>query len=51
MTLKKKYLVGGAELATDSKITNASRFRVRKLPAAGALVRGEDVGEKQETIF
>lgn len=51
MTLKKKYLVSQAEPIGESSITNLSRFRVRKLPAAGALVRGEDVGEKQERIF
>lgn len=51
MTLKKSYTLARAELLSESKITNHSRYRVRKLPAAGALLKPEDIGEIQETLF
>ena len=35
----------------DSTIQNVSRYRVRTLPAAGALLRQEDRGEKQLSLM
>ena len=35
----------------DTPITNQSRYRVRSLPAAGALLREEDQGREQMTLL
>ena len=45
--LKKKATVTDAKLLAESGITNASRYRTRTLPSAGALVKPEDALEKQ----
>ena len=47
MTLKKKYVVDRALPLAESPVRNAARYRVRSLPAAGALLREEDTGEIQ----
>ena len=47
MTLKKKYVVDHAARLSKTSIQNAARYRVRALPAAGALLREEDTGEVQ----
>ena len=47
MSLKRKALVHKAVLLTGSSIVNASRYRTRSLPAAGALLKEEDAEEKQ----
>ncbi len=47
MTLKRKAVVHRAVLADRSGIVNASRYRTRSLPAAGALLKDEDAEEKQ----
>ena len=47
VTLKKKAVVTDAKLLTESGIANASRYRTRTLPSAGALVKPEDAQEKQ----
>ena len=47
MTLKKKYTVDRACELTSSQIKNESRYRVRALPAAGALLKEEDTGAEQ----
>lgn len=47
MSLKKKSAVDRAVLLEDSGITNASRYRCRSIPAAGALLKEEDSLEKQ----
>lgn len=47
MSLKKKSLVAKAMLLEDTDIVNRSRYAVRKLPASGALLRPEDMGNKQ----
>ena len=47
MSLKKKSLVDRAALLDESGITNASRYRCRAIPAAGALLKEEDSLEKQ----
>ncbi len=51
MTLKaKKQLVRAAFLA-DTPIQNRSHYRVRSVPAAGALLKPEDRGEEQLTLM
>ena len=50
MTLKTKYKLSGAELLEDSRIVNRSRYTVRNLPAAGALLKPEDTGETQLSL-
>ena len=35
----------------DSGIVNLSRYRVRSIPAAGALLREEDQGREQMTLL
>ena len=47
MSLKRKALLHKARLLADSSIVNASRYRTRSLPAAGALLKEEDAEEKQ----
>ena len=50
MTLKKKATLSHALLLTASGIQNESRYRCKTIPAAGALLRGEDSQEKQITF-
>jgi len=47
MTLKKKDAVASAALLEETSIVNQGRYRVRTIPAAGALLRQEDTEEKQ----
>jgi len=47
MTLKKKALLGNAVLAENSGIVNASRYKTKTLPTAGAVLKPEDSPEKQ----
>ena len=47
MSLKKKSVVDRVALLEGSGITNASRYRCRAIPAAGAIVKEEDSLEKQ----
>ena len=51
MTLKPKRALVRAVFAADSGILNAARYRVRSLPAAGALLKGEDKGEQQMSLL
>ena len=37
--------------AESCGITNASRYRTRTIPAAGALLREEERGERQMTLL
>ena len=51
MTLKpKRALTGAAELKNTS-IKNAGRYRVRSIPAAGALLKPEDREEQQLSLI
>ena len=50
MTLKKNMTVERARLLTESGIVNASRYRTRTLPAAGAIIKDEDADDKQITM-
>ena len=44
MTMKPKYKLRAARPLHETGIKNLSRYRVRSLPAAGALLREEDRG-------
>jgi len=50
MSLKKKAVLTGAMRLEDSGIVNASRYRSRNIPTAGALLKEEDSSEKQITF-
>ena len=50
MALKKNRRLTEAKFLADTAIQNPARYRVRSLPAAGALLKGEDNGEKQLTL-
>ena len=47
MSLKKKAVLQNALLLEGSGIENQSRYRMKTIPAAGALLREEDSREKQ----
>ena len=47
MTLKPKYRLEAVTPLEETGIANQSRYRVRAVPAAGALLRQEDSEEKQ----
>ncbi|MET0018152.1 DNA gyrase subunit A [Oscillibacter sp.] len=47
MTMKPRYHLERAVPLEESAIVNQSRYRVRAVPAAGALLRAEDSEEKQ----
>nr|WP_325184761.1 DNA topoisomerase (ATP-hydrolyzing) subunit A [uncultured Oscillibacter sp.] len=47
MNLKPKYRLEAVKPLEETGITNQSRYRVRAVPAAGALLRQEDSEEKQ----
>ncbi|MDD6262992.1 MAG: DNA topoisomerase (ATP-hydrolyzing) subunit A [Clostridiales bacterium] len=50
VTLKARQSVASAVRASSLTIKNPARFRTRTLPAAGALVRSEDLGVEQTTL-
>ena len=50
MTLKPKYHLERVLPLEKTAISNQSRYRVRSVPAAGALVREEDAEERQLTL-
>ena len=47
ITLKRKYRLEAVRPVEETAITNRSRYRVRAIPAAGALVREADSEERQ----
>ena len=47
MNLKPKYRLDTVSYLEDTAIANQSRYRVRAVPAAGALLRQEDTEERQ----
>ena len=47
MNLKPKYHLERVTTVEESAISNLSRYRVRAIPAAGALLRQEDTEERQ----
>ena len=50
LTLKKKATLSRALPLEDAQIINQARYRTRTLPAAGALLRDEDLDDKQQTL-
>ena len=50
ISLKKKAVFDRAVLLEESGIVNASRYRCRTIPTAGALVKEEDALEKQTSF-
>ena len=50
MTLKRGQKVVSAQPLDQSTLSNPARYRTRTLPAAGALLRSEDLPEKQLTL-
>ena len=51
MTLKPKYHLDTVLLSEETSITNRTRYRVRAIPAAGALVREEDSEDQQISLL
>ena len=51
MTLKPKYHLETVLLSEETSITNWTRYRVRAIPAAGALVREEDSEDQQISLL
>ncbi len=47
MSLKKKAQLSAVSLLENSGITNASRYRNKTIPTAGAILKEEDTPEKQ----
>jgi DNA gyrase subunit A len=51
MTMKPKYHLEDVRLLAETSISNQSRYRVRAVPAAGALLRQEDSEEQQMNLL
>jgi len=51
VSLKKNKTVTEAMPVSDTKISNISRYRVRSIPAAGALLKSEDKEEQQMSLI
>ncbi|MGM9522200.1 MAG: DNA gyrase subunit A [Oscillospiraceae bacterium] len=51
MTLKKNRVVSEVQPVEDTQIKNVPRYRVRNIPAAGALVHDEDREEQQISLL
>ena len=51
MTIKPKYKLDGVKTLEESGIVKLSRYRVRALPATGALLKQEDSEEKQMDLL
>ena len=51
MSLKKNHKLNSAAQLESTVIKNVSRYRVRSLPAAGALLKDEDRGEEQMSLI
>lgn len=51
MTMKAKHRLKSALPVSATAIQNISRYRVRNLPAAGALLREDDMEEKQLSLL
>ncbi len=50
MTLKKKAVLQNAVLLENSGIVNPGRYRTKTIPSAGALLKEEDSGDKQQSF-
>ena len=51
MTLKPRYSLADVVPLSETGIKNLARYRVRSLPAAGALLKEEDRGEEQMSLL
>ena len=51
MNIKSKYHLEYAAKLEDTTIKNVSRYRVRSVPALGALLKEEDRGEEQMSLL
>ena len=51
MTLKKQKVLTEAGLLSSIRVENMSRYRVRSIPAAGAILKPEDRGEQQLSLL
>ena len=51
MALKAKRHLDSASLLAETAIENINRYRVRSLPAAGAILKSEDRGEQQLSLM
>ena len=50
LTCKKKATLERAEILSKSGIANASRYRTKTIPSAGAILKPEDLGQEQESF-
>ena len=50
LTLKKKAVLERAAELSASGITNESRYRSKTIPTAGAVLKPEDLGQRQESF-
>ncbi len=50
LTCKKKAILERASLLETSGIVNQSRYRSKTIPTAGAILKPEDLGQKQESF-
>ena len=50
LSLKKKAVLSSVTALEQSGIENQSRYRTKAIPAAGALLKPEDMQEKQEKM-
>jgi DNA gyrase subunit A len=51
MTLKKQKVLTEAGLLSSITVENLSRYRVKSIPAAGAILKPEDRGEQQLSLL
>ena len=51
MTLKKQKIMVSAHLLQEQPVENISRYRVKTIPAAGVVLRSEDLGQKQLSLL
>ena len=51
MSVKNKHKLVSAALLENTSVKNKSRYRVRSLPGAGALLKDEDRGETQMSFI
>ena len=51
MTLKKQKVLTEAGLLSSITLENLSRYRVKSIPAAGAILKPEDRGEQQMSML
>ena len=50
LSLKKKTTLEKAAVLEHSGIVNASRYRTKTIPSAGAILKPEDLGQQQESF-